>query len=500
MFRVPALVLLLVAAPLVCRAEPELYLAEAVATEASNAQARASAQELEAIYDDRARVAGVDAILVWSTSTDINAFATEAGDDKIVVVQEGLLARFNGDRDAVAAVLGHELAHHKADHIREGRNKRESILVLGSLLGAVVGAKVGRDSGDLAGAIAGSAVGVGAGLLVLKFSRSQELEADRLAVQWMIAAGYNPDGMLRLQTALGELQGGKHGASILSTHPTSTKRYRAAQKQIAKLAPKPDLLASAVRPLVDAEDLARAETEIADARKEQIAVALKPDATGVSAAALAPIEGFDLDAYAALSNQLVRAGSGGRAKVLSRHGLDSAELDRLNGGYTARMRAEPALMQRYSVAYFRATEGKLAAWGKDLADSYENGQPLKLDPPYPVEQAKDLLGALSARGAPQLDEAGIASAEKDILSAYGLSYYDFQIGHNWWSRKLKIEAMTGNSAPLQDYYSAMQTAQDSNRGESAVASGVHVGKGVSIGNNVKIGGKPVSADSDTPRD
>ena len=479
MLRCPLLVLLLAAVPLVCRAAPELYLAESVAREAQSAQLRATATELEAIYSDLAQASCVDAILVWSTAADINAFATMAGDDKIVVVQEGLLDAFNGDRDAVAAVLAHELAHHKADHLREGKRKRES--------------------GELAGALAGTAVGVGSGLLVLKFSRNQELEADRLAVGWMIAAGYNPDGMLRLQTALGEL-GGKRSASILSTHPTSAKRYKDAQKQIAKLAPEPELLAAAVTPLVQADDLAKAEADIANAKQEQLAAALKPSSAEVSAAALAPIEGISLDTYAAISNQLVQAGESGRTKVLSRHGLDATEMDRVNQGYMTRMRAEPALMQRYSVAYFRATQGKLAAWGKDLADSYENGQPLKLDPPYSMAQAKTLLAALSARGAPQLDEAGIASAEKDVLGAYGLSYYDFQIGHNWWSRKLKIEAMTGDSAPLQDYYSAMQTKQDASRSESAEASGVHIGKGVKIGNNVKIGGEPISADSDSPRD
>ena len=137
MLRCSLLVLLLAAVPLVCRAAPELYLAESVAREAQSAQLRATATELEAIYSDLAQASGVDAILVWSTAADINAFATMAGDDKIVVVQEGLLDAFNGDRDAVAAVLAHELAHHQADHLREGKRKREGVQVLGAILGEV---------------------------------------------------------------------------------------------------------------------------------------------------------------------------------------------------------------------------------------------------------------------------------------------------------------------------------------------------------------------------
>ena len=109
--------------------DPGFYLADTVATQASDARIRAEVGELEQIYEDLAKVAGVDAILVWSNSPEINAFATHAGEERIVVVHEGLLERFGGDRDAVAAALGHELGHHKADHIREGMRKREGILV-----------------------------------------------------------------------------------------------------------------------------------------------------------------------------------------------------------------------------------------------------------------------------------------------------------------------------------------------------------------------------------
>ncbi|HJU39072.1 MAG TPA: M48 family metallopeptidase, partial [Tahibacter sp.] len=187
----------------------DYYLVDTLARQAPEATQRAQARELERIYDDLARASGVDAKLVWSTDPDVNAYATEIDGEKIVVVHEGLLAQLDDDRDAVAATLGHELAHHKADHIKAGRRKQEGVRVLGAILGAVVGAKVGRDSGDFAGAVADTAVGVGAGLVALKFNRSQELEADRLSIGWMIDAGYDPDGMLRLQRELGAMGGSR---------------------------------------------------------------------------------------------------------------------------------------------------------------------------------------------------------------------------------------------------------------------------------------------------
>ena len=272
-------------------AAAEMYLVEDLATAADHAPVRAQAQELEAIYEDLSRQSGVDAQLVYSTDPDINAFATEVGEDKIVVVQEGLLGIMGDDRDAVAAALGHELAHHKADHIRAGHRKQQGVRVLGVILGAVIGAKVGRNSGELAGAVAGTAVGVGANLLALKFSRNQELEADRLAVGWMIAAGYNPQGMLRLQQQLGAMSGTKRGTSILGTHPTSAKRYQAAEKLIEKLAPPADLLARPVAPLVDDRALAQATMSIDQAEHTRIATALAPtERETPSATTLAPSE------------------------------------------------------------------------------------------------------------------------------------------------------------------------------------------------------------------
>jgi predicted Zn-dependent protease len=146
-----------------------------------------------------------------------------------------------------------------------------------------VGARVDR-SGGLAGVASNVAVNAGADLLALKFSRNQELEADRLTVDWMIRAGYNPRGMLRLQERLGVLQQGKRKLAILSTHPGSAKRSKAAEKEIAKLTPPQELLARTTLPLVGEQALARATQS---ANKAQLDAALAEFADR-QAAALAP--------------------------------------------------------------------------------------------------------------------------------------------------------------------------------------------------------------------
>jgi Zn-dependent protease with chaperone function len=474
------------------RAEPSLYLVDALAEQADHAPVRAQAQELAAIYHDLARVSGVEATLVYSDDPDLNAFATEVGGEKLVVVQEGLLQRFGGDRDAVAAALGHELAHHKGDHVRAGRRKQEGVRVFGAILGAVVGAKVGRNSGALAGAASHVAVNAGAHLLALKFNRNQELQADRWAVQWMLEAGYNPAGMLRLQDSLGALAGPQRRAAMLSTHPTSRKRTQAAQRAIDALAPAPELLGRASAPLVAADDLAQAQAAIAAAEQARVAQALAPAASEAPpAAALEPIDGVALADYAALGNALLQSGARGQPAVLAERRLDETRLAALNSGYAARMQQHPALAQRYTVEFYRASRGRLAAWGRDVADSMEHGRPLQLEPPVSLSDAHALHAALQARGAPAFDEAARAAAETELLAAHGLSYYDWLIVHHWWSRKATIAALSGDISLVQAYYGSGGDDAAATR-EPAAASGVTLGENVTIGANVRVGGKPVS--------
>ncbi|MEO7199994.1 MAG: M48 family metalloprotease, partial [Dokdonella sp.] len=433
---------------------------------------------------------GVDAQLVYSSDPDINAFATNIGEQHVVVVQDGLIEYMKEDRDAVAAVLGHELGHHKAGHIQSGHRKQQGVRIAGAILGAVVGAKVGRNNGVLAGAASGAAISVGANLVALKFSRKQELEADRLSVGWLIGAGYNPEGMLRAQTKLGALSGSHGRSAILSTHPTSAQRFTAATKLIASRAPAAELLQLPSQPLVSEDALAEATVAIGHAEDTRIAEILRP--TGAPTAALLESgQGMRFDAYAALSNELLWAGDKGKSDVLARHKLSDAKLSELTETFTARMARDPAMAEYFSVHFFRATQGRLAAYGRDLADSYEKGQPLTLEPPYPLATAHTLFVAMRKRGVPNLNDSQRAAAETELLAAHGLGYYDFIIGHNWWSRKARVEALAGDSALLSAYYSSAEVAEPATEAATEAAapesSGTNVGGNVHIGEGVRIG-------------
>lgn len=466
-------------------ADSQLFLVSELAEASPDAALRAQATALQQMYDALSQRADVEATLLYSDSQDVNAFATEVGETRIVVVNRGLLDLLEKDRDAVAAVLGHELAHHKADHVRAGQRKQQGVKLLGTLLGAVVGAQLGERHGQLAGALGGAAVGVGATLVALKFNRSQEMEADRLSVEWLAQGDFQPQGMLRLQSAFGEL--GSTKASIFDTHPRSEKRYKAAQQLIAAL---PTAAPTGGRlPLVDAVALARAESQIAQDRASALAQALQDELPGQpSAAALAPVEGIGFEQFAALNNRLIQGSEADKPALLREFSLDQAGYQRVSETFTARMQEIPELAAHYSPAYLRASLGPLAAHGRDAADSISHGKPLALDPPYPLASAVAMLRAVHEEGAFALEGEARTEFERRELAAHGVSLYDFAIGHNWWMRKARIDSVLGDQQTLRALASAF-LPRETDRGRA----GVRIGSGVSVGDNVRVGGRASNA-------
>jgi len=161
---------------------------------------------------------------VIDNDKEINAFALPGGP---IYVYSGLLKSAENEAE-LASVLGHEVAHIVARHSTEQLTKKYGFAIVAQLiLGEDPGfaAEIGRD-------IVGS-------LGMLKFSRNDEIEADRLGVRYMHRAGYNPQAMVSFQEKLGKLQSGKSNRvlALLSTHPMSQERVIAIKQEIAALPP-----------------------------------------------------------------------------------------------------------------------------------------------------------------------------------------------------------------------------------------------------------------------
>jgi predicted Zn-dependent protease len=157
---------------------------------------------------------------------EVNAFTAPPG--CYVYVTRGLLGILNSEAE-LAAVLGHELGHVAAKHAQ----KQQSQAVLTGLAAALVGAAT---RSDLAAGVARRAGQLGS----LSYSRSQEYEADTLAMRYLPQAGYAPRG---LPDVLDDLQredefnvrvSGREARSVpgwARTHPLTSDRIRRAVLQ-----------------------------------------------------------------------------------------------------------------------------------------------------------------------------------------------------------------------------------------------------------------------------
>ncbi len=155
----------------------------------------------------------------------MNAFAVPGG---YVYITRQLLGLMD-DEAELASVLGHEVGHIAARH-SESRQTRGLLSQLGAL---AVGVLTGSSQ------IAQVAGQVSQGLF-LRFSQSQEFEADTLGIRYMTAAGYDPAASASLLESLGaatsleaRAAGRNDERSVPSwarTHPLSADRVRRATK------------------------------------------------------------------------------------------------------------------------------------------------------------------------------------------------------------------------------------------------------------------------------
>ncbi|SHI44094.1 Peptidase family M48 [Arenibacter nanhaiticus] len=143
----------------------------------------------------------------------VNAWCMPGGK---IVFYTGILPICQGEA-GIAVVMGHEVAHALADH---GAQRMSA----GTLqqLGAVAGNVAIQDEEKRN--IFNQAYGVGTQLGgMLPFSRSHETEADRIGLQIMAIAGYDPDEAAELWKRM-KANGGQAPPEFLSTHPSNDTR------------------------------------------------------------------------------------------------------------------------------------------------------------------------------------------------------------------------------------------------------------------------------------
>jgi predicted Zn-dependent protease len=151
-------------------------------------------------------------------SDEVNAFALPGG---FFYVNKGLLLAADNEAE-LAGVMAHEIGHVAARHAMENQTKATFLEYL-ALGGSIF-------LGGIPGLIYQNTAGLGLLGAFMKFSRSAEEEADKLGVQYMWAAGYDPTAMATMFEKLEAKNKKKPGliARAFATHPAPPERRAAA--------------------------------------------------------------------------------------------------------------------------------------------------------------------------------------------------------------------------------------------------------------------------------
>jgi predicted Zn-dependent protease len=155
---------------------------------------------------------------------DVNAYCMPGGK---IMVYTGLIEQLHATDAELAAVIGHEIAHALREHSRERISRAYAEQV--ALAGIALATGASNTTMQLASQV--SAV-----TFQLPHSREQEAEADRIGLELMARAGYDPNAAIALWQKMGRLaQGGP--PEFLSTHPSGESRIRDLEVAVPRVLP-----------------------------------------------------------------------------------------------------------------------------------------------------------------------------------------------------------------------------------------------------------------------
>lgn len=167
-------------------------------------------------------------------SDEVNAFALPGG---FFYVNKGLILAADNEAE-IAGVMAHEIAHVTARHAMENQAKG-MLAEIGLIAGSIF-------LGGLGGALIMNGAQFGALLGFMKFSRDAEREADLLGVQYLWAAGYDPNAMSTMFEKLSAKNKKKPGtfSKLFESHPQSADRLEATRELVERFPDKEEYILS----------------------------------------------------------------------------------------------------------------------------------------------------------------------------------------------------------------------------------------------------------------
>jgi len=158
------------------------------------------------------------------TSEQINAFCMPGGK---IMFYTGLIQKLNLSDDEIAVVMGHEIAHALREHSREQVSQAAAAQAAIGIGTQLLG--LGGGTSQLTGAAYEA-------LVATRFSRSNENESDRIGLELMARAGYNPQAGVTLWQKMASA-GSAGGGGFLSSHPSDGSRVQQIQALLPTVMP-----------------------------------------------------------------------------------------------------------------------------------------------------------------------------------------------------------------------------------------------------------------------
>lgn len=149
---------------------------------------------------------------------EMNAWALPGGK---IAINRGLLMELKSEAE-LAAVLSHEIVHAAARH---GAHQMENAQLL-QIGGAVASVAASAYGGSQLGELVGQGAAVGSQLMQLKYSRDDELEADKYGMRYMKSVGYDLQAAVSLQELFLRKSADRKQdvPTLFASHPPSAER------------------------------------------------------------------------------------------------------------------------------------------------------------------------------------------------------------------------------------------------------------------------------------
>ncbi|NND89901.1 MAG: M48 family metallopeptidase [Granulosicoccus sp.] len=158
-------------------------------------------------------------------SEELNAWAMPGGK---IAFYSGIIEKLQLTDAEIAAIMGHEIAHALREHSRERVSEETNKSLVIGILGTATGAS--QSTQALADLAYQASVG-------LPNSRLHETESDRIGVELMARAGYDPRAAIRVWQKMAGASGGSGGFEFMSTHPSHETRIKDLTDYAARVMP-----------------------------------------------------------------------------------------------------------------------------------------------------------------------------------------------------------------------------------------------------------------------